>query len=185
MDYREPATTRAWPTAVVDMGSARARRRGAGDGGRRGAPARFVDMGNPHVVVLGEPVDDAVVAGLGPGLAAPVPDAGANVEFVWPGPDAGRAAPAGVGARRGGDAGLRHRGLRGGRRGRVAGGWCRATPCACTAPGGALEVALGDDGIVLAGPTRHVADVDGGRGRRWPAWWRRGLEPTAEVATPP
>jgi diaminopimelate epimerase len=117
--------------------------------------ARFVDMGNPHLVVLGEPVDDAVVAGLGPVLSRRH-HAGANVEFVWHGDAPGefrlRVWERGVGETLA-----------------CGTGACAAVAAAASwglvadravvhSPGGALEVDLGDD-IVLAGPTVHVADL--------------------------
>jgi diaminopimelate epimerase len=155
VDYRqgdEPGLAHAG----VDMGQARLGAEVSVDDIPGARAARLVDMGNPHVVVLGEPVDSALVAGAGPRLSARYPE-GANVEFVWPGPDAGaltmRVWERGVGET-------------------LA---CGTGACAIAAateawgvtgrdvrvlsPGGVLEVTLGDAGIVLAGPTRHVADV--------------------------
>jgi diaminopimelate epimerase len=118
--------------------------------------ARLVGMGNPHVVVLGEPVDDAVVSAMGPRLEALHPD-GANVEFAWPGPGAwalslrvwergvGETLACGTGAcavvaaaRSWGEVG---------------------TTARVHSAGGVLEVTVSDDGIVLAGPTRLVGAV--------------------------
>ena len=118
--------------------------------------ARLVDMGNPHVVVIGAPVDDNAFAAAGPVLERSVPGR-ANVEFAWPaaGPDAFemRVFERGVGET-------------------LA---CGTGSCAVAAaahdrglvgavvridnPGGRLEVEIGADGIWLAGPTTKVADV--------------------------
>jgi len=117
---------------------------------------RQVDMGNPHVVLFGDPVDDDTVRTLGPRLGGSVAG-GANVEFVWPGPGPGAltlrvwergvgetlacgtgACAAAAAARAQGDTGDRVR---------VHG------------PGGPLDVELGESGIVLAGPTQKVGDV--------------------------
>ncbi|HYA68687.1 MAG TPA: diaminopimelate epimerase, partial [Acidimicrobiales bacterium] len=87
VDYR-PGVEPGLAEAEVDMGQAvLGASLEAGDvpGARA---ARLVDMGNPHVVVLGEPVDDAIVATAGARLESIHPE-GANVEFVWPGPGAG------------------------------------------------------------------------------------------------
>ena len=131
--------------AVVDVGDVPGAR-----------AARLVDMGNPHVVVLGEPVDDATVSRAGPRLATSHPD-GANVEFAWPGPDAG-------------DLSLRvwERGV-----GETLA--CGTGACAVVAAarawasagnrvrvhsrGGTVEVTLSDEGILLSGPTRLVGTV--------------------------
>jgi len=141
--------------------------------------ARFVDMGNPHLVVLGEPVDDAVVAGLGPVLSRRH-GAGANVEFVWTdAPDelrlrvwergVGETMACGTGACASAAA---------------AASWGLITGHAVVrSPGGALEVTLADDGIVLAGPTVHVGDVEVAEAEL--AAMVRDLEPVLEVSTRP
>jgi len=118
--------------------------------------ARTVDMGNPHVVLFGSPVDTAVVSTVG----APLEHAfrgGANVEFVWPGTEFDtltmRVWERGVGET-------------------LA---CGTGACAVAAavnswglvgsvvlvrsPGGTLQVELRSDGISLSGPTQKVADV--------------------------
>jgi diaminopimelate epimerase len=179
VDYQETATP-GLAHASVAMGSAR-----LGDeepvaavpGARL---ARFVDMGNPHLVVLGEPVDDAVVAGLGPVLSRRH-GAGANVEFVWAGDSPGelrlRVWERGVGETLA-----------------CGTGACAAVAAAASwglvdghavvhSPGGALEVTLDDDGIVLAGPTVHVADVEVAIDEL--AAMVQGLEPRLEVTTHP
>jgi len=118
--------------------------------------ARTVDMGNPHVVLLGAPVRDEVFLDVGPRLAGGFAH-GANVEFTWVGPDPGeltmRVWERGVGETLACGTGAcavvaaAHAWGAAGRRARVH------------SPGGALEVVLGDSGITLTGPTRHVADI--------------------------
>jgi len=155
VDYR-PADEPGLAYAGVDMGRALLGAEVAPDGVPGARRARLVDMGNPHVVVLGEPVDDVVVSSMGPRLEASHPD-GANVEFAWPGPGTGvlslRVWERGVGET-------------------LA---CGTGACAVVAAvhswgevggaarvhsaGGVLEVTLSDDGIVLAGPTRLVGAV--------------------------
>jgi diaminopimelate epimerase len=118
--------------------------------------ARTVDVGNPHVVVLGEAVDDAVVRRAGPVLERSEPD-GANVEFVWGGP---------------GEDALT---LRVWERGVGETLACGTGACAAAAaahswgvvgstvrvhsPGGTLEVELRGRAASLAGPTQKVADI--------------------------
>jgi diaminopimelate epimerase len=119
--------------------------------------ARTVDMGNPHIVLFGDRVDDDVVSSVGALLERSVPER-ANVEFVWrsPGSEAltMRVWERGVGET-------------------LA---CGTGTCAAAAaahdwglagelvavhnPGGCLEVELRADGITLAGPTQKVADID-------------------------
>jgi diaminopimelate epimerase len=118
--------------------------------------ARTVDVGNPHIVILGEPVDDAVVRRAGPGLERSEPR-GANVEFVWlgPGEDAltlrvwergvGETLACGTGACAA--AAVAH-GLG------VVGSAVRVH-----SPGGTLEVELKGGSASLAGPTQKVADI--------------------------
>jgi diaminopimelate epimerase len=115
-----------------------------------------VDMGNPHLVVFGGPVHDDVVRGLGPVLAGAVAE-GANVEFVWPGPDAGELT------------------LRVWERGVGETLACGTGTCAAAAaahahgevgtrvrvhnPGGPLDVELDPADVVLAGPTQTVSSI--------------------------
>jgi len=121
--------------------------------------ARAVDMGNPHLVLLlpGPPGDD-VVAGVGARLEASVPG-GANVEFLWAEPDAG---PGALAMR------VWERGV--GETLACGTGTCAAAAAAASwglgsgsfhvrNPGGVLEVELTAAGVVLGGPTVHVADV--------------------------
>jgi diaminopimelate epimerase len=118
--------------------------------------ARRVDVGNPHVVILGSPVDPVEVARSGARLERAV-EGGANVEFVWSGPAEGeltmRVWERGVGPT-------------------LA---CGTGACAAAAavhawgevghrvrvhnPGGPLEVTLRDGSVELAGPTQRIADV--------------------------
>jgi diaminopimelate epimerase len=155
VDYRESGEA-GLAHASVEMGPA-----ALGDeldvGDVPGArAARSVDMGNPHVVVFGEPVDTVTVRTIGPRLSARLAQ-GANVEFVWPGPEPG-------------DLTLRvwERGV--GETLACGTGAC-ATAAAAQAwghtgrrtrvhsPGGTLEVTVDERSIVLAGPTRRVAGV--------------------------
>jgi len=118
--------------------------------------ARTVGMGNPHVVLFGEEVDDATVTTVGPYLEHSV-EGRANVEFVWPDTESDtltmRVWERGVGET-------------------LA---CGTGTCAVVAaahswglvgsvvrvhnPGGTLEVELTPDGVSLAGPTQKVADI--------------------------
>jgi len=119
--------------------------------------ARTVDMGNPHLVLLGPDPAEVDVAGLGQRLQA-VHEGGINVEFisVGPGPDqltlrvwergAGETMACGTGSAAAAAA-AHSWGLVGER-------------VAVHNPGGTLEVTLGPDGIRLAGPTRKVADLE-------------------------
>ena len=115
-----------------------------------------VDMGNPHVVLFGRPVEDEALRRVGPRLEGSVPG-GANVEFVWPGPAPGQLT------------------LRVWERGVGETLACGTGACAVAAaahahgeagsrvrvhsPGGPLDVELEAGGILLAGPTQKVGDV--------------------------
>jgi diaminopimelate epimerase len=117
---------------------------------------QHVDVGNPHVVLFGGPVDEDTVRRIGAGLDRSAPG-GANVEFVW------RAAVDGELALR-----VWERGV-----GETLA--CGTGTCAVAAaahahgeagrtvrvhnPGGPLDVELGDGGIFLAGPTQTVGAV--------------------------
>jgi diaminopimelate epimerase len=152
----------AW--ADVDMGVATidgdAERCNVGHGELR------VDMGNPHLVVLGPDPDTVAVHELGPELERIAPG-GQNVEFValGPGPDAitmrvwergvGETLACGTGAAAAAAA-LHHWG-RVGRR------------IVVHQPGGDAAVELRHDGsVVLSGPTERIATclIDTG-GRSW------------------
>jgi diaminopimelate epimerase len=115
----------------------------------------LVDVGNPHLVVLGPDPDTVDVAKLGPRLETSDP-AGLNVEFVTlgPGPDTltmrvwergvGETEACGTGSVAAAAA-LHH--------------WKRVGPAVTVQqPGGAAAVELRRDGTAtLAGPSRHVA----------------------------
>jgi len=119
--------------------------------------ARHVDMGNPHLVLLGEPVARATVRRVGSMLERAEPG-GVNVEFVWRGPAPGELT------------------LRVWERGAGETLACGSGTCAAAAaahgwgvtgtrvrvhnPGGLLEVEVDDDTVVLGGPTQKVADFD-------------------------
>ncbi|MHB1720893.1 MAG: diaminopimelate epimerase [Acidimicrobiales bacterium] len=89
VDYRRAGTPAAgW--ASVDMGSAGITRVAPEDVVPTGLAGRFseaalVDMGNPHLVLIGSRVGEDEVALYGPVLERSV-DGGANVEFGWAGP---------------------------------------------------------------------------------------------------
>lgn len=119
--------------------------------------ARTVDMGNPHIVLAGGPVDDDMVRVVGRRLEHSVAGR-ANVEFVWPTTEVDTLT------------------LRVWERGVGPTLACGTGTCAAAAaahawglvssavrvhnPGGTLEVELTAEGITLAGPTQWVADVD-------------------------
>jgi diaminopimelate epimerase len=118
--------------------------------------ARTVDLGNPHIVLLGTPVDTTTVATIGGPLEHSVRGR-ANVEFVWPGTEFDtltmRVWERGVGET-------------------LA---CGTGACAVAVAvhswglvgslvnvhslGGTLQVELRSDGISLAGPTQKVAEI--------------------------
>ncbi len=140
--------------ASVDMGKAElGPDQAEAVAGRR---ARAVDMGNPHLVLLGPDPSDVDLAELGPRLQAVRPG-GINVEFVDLGP------------------GVDEVTMRVWERGVGQTLACGTGACAAAAavhswelvgevvtvhsPGGSLSVTLGADGISLAGPTQKVADV--------------------------
>jgi len=105
--------------------------------------ARTVDMGNPHIVLFGTPVETATVAAVGAPLEHSVPG-GANVEFVWPGTESETLA-CGTGACAAAAA---------------AHGWGLVGSVVLVhSPGGTLEVEVRSDGISLAGPSQKVAEV--------------------------
>jgi diaminopimelate epimerase len=146
-------TTEGTAWGRVAMGEAKVR--GEVDRCNVGTGQLLVDVGNPHLVVIGPDPATVDVATLGPALEATDP-AGLNVEFValGPGPDAVtmRVWERGVGETRA----------------------CGTGACAAAAalhhwgrvgravtvhqPGGAAAVELDQDGTVtLAGPSVHIA----------------------------
>jgi len=142
--------------AEVDMGPALLGAAVDVDGVPGARSARLVDVGNPHVVVLGAPVDDATVADAGARLETSHPD-GANVEFAWPGPD-----PDSLTVR------VWERGV--GETLACGTGACAVAAAARSwgvvanhvrvhSDGGTLDVELSDGGVRLSGPTRFVGTV--------------------------
>ena len=141
--------------ASVDMGKAELGPDQTQEFGDR--KARQVDMGNPHLVLLGPDPSAVAVGELGPQLQAIHPG-GINVEFVALGPGADQLT------------------MRVWERGVGETLACGTGACAAAAaahswglvgevvtvhnPGGSLRVGLGSNGISLAGPTRRVADVE-------------------------
>jgi diaminopimelate epimerase len=118
--------------------------------------ARTVDMGNPHLVLLGPDLSAVDVPGLGAHLQGVHPG-GINVEFIVTGPG-----PDGLTLR------VWERGV--GETQACGTGSAAAAAAAHSwglvgdrvdvhNPGGTLEVRLGVDGIRLAGPTRTVAEI--------------------------
>ena len=119
--------------------------------------ARTVDMGNPHLVLVGPDPADIDVAGLGAGLER-VHAGGVNVEFVMVGP------------------GLDELTMRVWERGVGETLACGTGACAAAVAahswglvgdrvtvlqrGGAAEVEIRPDGIVLRGPTQRVARIE-------------------------
>jgi diaminopimelate epimerase len=146
-------------TAEVEMGCPVLGAEVPVDGPQGSRRARRVDLGNPHVVVLGEALGAEDVAVFGPRVAASIAG-GVNVEFVWPGTGADELC------------------LRVWERGVGETLACGTGACAVaaaardwgicgdavrvTSPGGTLEVVVGAAGALLRGPTRHVADVEVG-----------------------
>ena len=141
--------------ASVDMGKAELGPDQTQEFGDR--KARQVDMGNPHLVLLGPDPWGVAVGELGPQLQAVRPG-GTNVEFVALGP------------------GTDELTMRVWERGVGETLACGTGACAAAAAahswglvgqvvtvrnrGGSLRVVLGSNGISLAGPTRTVADVE-------------------------
>ncbi len=148
---RGPRPEQAW--ATVAMGQAKVE--GEADRCNVGHGHLHVDMGNPHLVVLGADPATLDVATLGPALEASSP-AGVNVEFVTlgPGPDeitmrvwergVGETEACGTGSCAAAVA-LHH--------------WGRVGSAVTVhQPGGSAVVRLLDDSAVtLAGPSEHVA----------------------------
>ena len=151
-----------WASARVDMGPARLGPDQAQEFDDR--RARTVDVGNPHLVLLGPDTASVEVAELGPKLQAAFPG-GINVEWITVLTDddgefldfrvwergAGETLACGTGSVAAGAAARSWGAVNGGDVVRVRN------------PGGMLEVTLGDDEhatTYLAGPVRKVADVD-------------------------
>jgi diaminopimelate epimerase len=149
----------------VDFGIAR-----PGPGVLRSAdavPARHrasVDVGNPHVVLVTDRVDDLDVAVVGPQVEAAYP-AGVNVHLATVGPEdavALRVWERGVGVTEACGSGA------------VATAWALhelglvGSHVAVDMPGGSVEVVVGDDGrLSLVGPSVFVGSVEPAEGL-WP-----------------
>jgi diaminopimelate epimerase len=118
--------------------------------------ARRVDMGNPHVVLAGLPASDDTVRTVGLRLERSVPS-GANVEFVWPGPEPDdlvmRVWERGVGETLACGTGACAAAAAAHARGDVG------TVVRVMSAGGVLEVAIDDAGVFLAGPTQKIGEV--------------------------
>jgi len=146
--------------ASVDMGPATLGPELAAVDGRR---ARTVDVGNPHLVLLGAAVADVDVARCGPALAAVYP-AGINVEWIEPMEDdegevldfrvwergAGETLACGTGS------------VAAAATARDWGVVTGSGPVRVRNPGGYLEVTLDPRGgsALLGGPVRKIADVE-------------------------
>ncbi|MDQ3757530.1 MAG: diaminopimelate epimerase [Actinomycetota bacterium] len=142
-------------TASVEMGDAKVGPDQPQDFPER--KARTVDMGNPHLVLLGPDPAGLDVPGLGARIEA-VHAGGINVEFVavGPGPDTitmrvwergvGETQACGSGACAAAAA-AREWGLVGSR-------------VTVRQPGGEAVVELSDDGVVLVGPSQRIATIE-------------------------
>jgi diaminopimelate epimerase len=144
-----------WMWASTEMGHVKVR--GPEERCNVGTGRLFVDVGNPHLVVLGSDPRALDIASLGPALSAEVGQGtgGVNVEFVALGPGrdeltmrvwergVGETLACGTGSVAAAAA-LRH--------------WGRVgTKVTVNQPGGAAEVELRPDGVaVLSGPSRRV-----------------------------
>jgi diaminopimelate epimerase len=122
-----------------------------------GRRARQVDMGNPHLVLLGPDPADVDVAGLGERLQEVHPG-GINVEFISVGPGADeltlRVWERGVGETQACGTGSAAAAA-------AARSWGLVGPSVSVRnPGGTLRVDFAADGVRLSGPVRKVADID-------------------------
>ena len=142
-------------TVSVDMGDAKVGPDQPQDFPHR--KARTVDMGNPHLVLLGPDPADIDVPTLGPRIESVHPG-GINVEFTALGPGADTLT------------------MRVWERGAGETQACGSGACAAAVaahewglvgrrvtvrqPGGDAVVELSDDGIVLIGPSQHVARIE-------------------------
>jgi diaminopimelate epimerase len=158
VEYRAVGAGAGW--ARVDMGPATLGEEQVSLLGQ--GPARRVDVGNPHLVVLHDGVDLLDVAGLGRRISGTVPG-GLNVEFVSVVGDGDlrmRVWERGVGETRACGTGSVAAAA-------AARAWGLTGSVVCVQnPGGPLEVELGEDGAGagapsawLAGPTHKVADL--------------------------
>jgi diaminopimelate epimerase len=151
-----------WATARVDMGPARLGPDQPQEFDDR--RARTVDVGNPHLVLLGPDTAAVDIAELGPKLQAAF-TGGINVEWITPGTDArGDILDFRVWERGAGETLACGTGSVAAAAAALSWGVVRDPGCVRVRnPGGVLEVSLGaDDGATtyLAGPVRKVADID-------------------------
>ncbi len=161
VEYR-PGDSPGWAAARVDMGPARLGPDQPQEFGDR--RARTVDVGNPHLVLLGPDTAAVDIAELGPKLQAAF-DGGINVEWITAGRDevgelldfrvwergAGETLACGTGS------------VAAAAAARSWGAVADAGTVRVRNPGGTLEVTLGaDEGATtfLAGPVRKVADIE-------------------------
>ncbi len=157
----EAGPTPGWATASVDMGPARLGPDQPQEFDDR--RARTVDVGNPHLVLLGPDTASVDIAEMGPKLQSAF-SGGINVEWITPMSDdqgalldfrvwergVGETLACGTGSVAAAAA---------------ARSWAIIDDDASVRvrnPGGTLEVTLGSDGetTFLAGPVRKVADID-------------------------
>jgi diaminopimelate epimerase len=156
-----PGASPGWATAQVDMGPARLGPDQPQDFEDR--RVRTVDVGNPHLVLLGPDTATVDVSELGPKMAAAFAG-GINVEWITPVEDdagalldfrvyergAGETLACGTGS------------VAAAAAARSWGVVAPGRPVRVRNPGGVLEVTLGageEDTTYLAGPVRKVADV--------------------------
>jgi len=157
-----PGDSPGWAAARVDMGPARLGPDQPQEFGDR--RTRTVDVGNPHLVLLGPDTAVVDIAELGPKLQAAF-DGGINVEWITAGRDevgelldfrvwergAGETLACGTGS------------VAAAAAARSWGAVADAGTVRVRNPGGTLEVTLGaDEGATtfLAGPVRKVADIE-------------------------
>jgi diaminopimelate epimerase len=157
-----PGDAPGWARASVDMGPARLGPDQAQEFGDR--RARTVEVGNPHLVLLGPDTAAVEMAELGPKLQAAF-SGGINVEWITPDRDGlggvldlrvwergvGETLACGTGS------------VAAAAAARSWGAVPDAGPVRVRNPGGVLEVTLGVDEAAttfLAGPVRKVADID-------------------------
>ena len=128
-----------------------------------GRRARTVDVGNPHLVLLGSEVDSVNISVLGPMLQSDFPH-GINVEWIAAGTDEdGELLELRVWERGVGETLACGTGSVAAAAAARSWGAVDGVPVRVRNPGGILEVTLGpgaSDPAFLAGPVRKVADVD-------------------------
>jgi diaminopimelate epimerase len=160
VDYA-PGPTDGWATARVDMGPARLGPDQPQEFDDR--RVRTVDVGNPHLVLLGPDTAGVEVAELGPKLASAF-TGGINVEWITVlGDDQGEFLDFRVFERGAGETLACGTGSVAAAAAARSWGEVEGPAVRVRNPGGMLEVTLGaDEGAttLLAGPVRKVADVE-------------------------